>query len=316
MSSFRELGKSLSNWGRWGPDDEIGTLNLIGRDQVRAAAAQVRSGEVVSMGLRLAAHGPQPGQARGTERFNPVHLVTERGYAPDFRGDICVADDHISMPLQASTQFDALAHISYDGQMYNGFSNRSVTWQGATYCGIDKTAAGVTGRGVLLDVARFHGLPTLPSNHLISSAELDAVAAHQGVEILPGDILLLRTGWIERFKAGMDVGEFWTATPGLLLETATWLREHDIAAVAADNTSVEATASLPDGPVSPSDPEQAYPFHMVAIRDLGLTLGELFDLEKLGESCARDGRYEFLFSAPNLLVPGGLGSPLNPLATK
>jgi kynurenine formamidase len=316
MSTFRELGKSLSNWGRWGDADEIGTLNLIGPEQLRAAARTVSSGEAVSLGLPLDAYGPQPGQHQGTERYNPIHLVTEKGYVPEYRGDICVADDHISMPLQAATQFDALAHISYDGQMYNGFSNRSVTWKGAEFCGIDKVSAGVAGRGVLLDVARHHGLETLPPDHVISAAELDAVAARQGVSVEPGDILVIRTGWVERFKAGLPVGEFWAASPGLSLESAAWLREHDVAAVCADNNSVEAMSSLPDGPVSPSDPEQAWVFHMVTIRDMGLTLGELFDLEQLGAACAHDGRYEFFFSAPNLRVPGGLGAPLNPLALR
>jgi kynurenine formamidase len=316
LIDFRALGKQLSNWGRWGTDDEIGTLNLIGPDQVRAAARHVVSGEVVSLGLPLDAFGPQPGQNSGTERHNPIHLVTEKGHEPSYRGDICAADDYISMPLQASTQFDSLAHISYDGLMYNGFSNRTITWQGARHCGIDKAFTGVVGRGVLLDVARHHGVDCLAADHFISSQELQAVAAEQGVSFRSGDILLVRTGWVGRFQAGMSVAELWSGSPGLSLESASWLREHDIAAVCADNNSVEAVISLPDGPASPCDPDQAWVFHMVAIRDMGLTLGELFDLEELGASCHRDGRYEFLFSAPNLRVTGGIGSPLNPLALK
>lgn len=316
MIDFRELGQQLSNWGRWGDADEVGTLNLIGPEQIRTAASHVMSGEVISLGLPLDAFGPQPGQHNGTERHNPIHLVTEKGYEPSYRGDICAADDYISMPLQASTQFDSLAHISYDGQMYNGFSNRTTTWRGAQHCGIDKAFTGVIGRGVLLDVARHHGVDALPADHVISSAELDAVADKQGVSVMAGDILVIRTGWVGRFRAGMSVAQLWSGSPGLALECASWLREHDVAVVCADNNSVEAVMTLPDGPASPCAPDQAWVFHMVAIRDMGLTLGELFDLEALSASCQGDGRYEFLFSAPNLRVTGGIGSPLNPLAVK
>lgn len=300
---FRSIGRELSNWGRWGPDDEIGTLNLITPERVAEAAKLARTGRVFDLGYTLAADGPQIGLGG---RINPVHLMSMTGQTsfPDGGG---FADDFIFMPLQCATQWDGLAHVFYDDRLYNGVPASTVTARGASKLAIDKLARGVVGRGVLLDIARLNGVDCLDADHGITPAELDAAAERQGVEVRPGDILLVRTGWTQRFHQG-SAAEFMGDEPGLTLECCRWLREHDVAAVACDNWAVE---KYPSG-----DPGARMPVHYVLIRDMGMTLGEMFDLEELAADCATDGVYEFLLCAPVLKVANGVGTPLNPLAVK
>jgi kynurenine formamidase len=299
---FRTIGQELSNWGRWGPDDELGTLNLITPERVAAAAALARTGRVFDLGYTLASDGPQIGLGG---RINPVHLMSMTGQSsfPDGGG---FADDFIFMPLQCATQWDGLAHVFYDDHCYNGVPASSITARGAEKLAIDKLARAVIGRGVLLDVARLHGVECLPSDHGIGPEDLDAAIERQGVSVSAGDILLVRTGWTTRFVPGAPA-DFMGPEPGLTLEACAWLRARDVAAFACDNWAVEL---YPSG-----DPDARMPVHYVLIRDLGMTLGEMFDLEALAADCASDGIYEFLLCAPVLKVAHG-GTPLNPLAVK
>jgi kynurenine formamidase len=314
MDRVRELGAKVSNWGRWGAEDQRGALNLIGPEQLVRAAGLVRKGTLISLGVPFDADGPvQP----GSDRRNPLHVMTELGNTPRVRGEFRYTDDWIMMPLQASTQWDALAHVILDGELYNGFDAREhITPTGATRCGIEHAKEGVVGRGVLLDVARHRGVPHLQCGEVISPQELDAVAAAQGVEILSGDILLLRTGWWEKYRRDGSREGFWAGEPGPGLESAEWLRRHDVAAICADNFSVEAIDAKPDGWASPEIPDQAFTLHVLLSKYLGLMVGEIFDLEQLADECAADGVYDFLFCAPALPVTGGVGTPINPLAIR
>jgi len=165
-------------------------------------------------------------------------------------------------------------------------------------------SVGVT---VLLDVARLHGVDCLPADHGIGPDELDAACTRQGVEVGAGDIVLLRTGWTRVFR-DRSAAEFMRSEPGLTVDCCRWLHERDVAAVAADNWGVEV---YPSG-----DPDARMPVHYVLIRDMGMTLGEMFDLEALAEDCAADGVYEVLLCAPVLKVAYAVGTPLNPLAVK
>lgn len=218
-------------------------------------------------------------------------------------------DDFIIMPTQASTQWDALSHVYYEEQLYNGFPASAVTSLGASKDAIDPVAGAgqIIGRGVLLDVARHRGLARLEPSTVISPEELDDVAARQGVTVQDGDIVVVRTGWLTAFNEGMP-GDAWLAgSPGLSWRCAEWLWERNAAAVAADNMAVE---------VLPPDGGIVLLFHMLALRDMGLMLGEIWDLEALGHDCANDGVYEFLLTAPALKISGGVGSPINPIAVK
>lgn len=307
-AEFRAIARRVSNWGRWGADDERGTLNLVTPEVVQRAAGCVRRGRVFSLGLALDADGPQRGVAG---RFNPLHYMTAIG-EPLGGGDLGFrySDDVVHMPLQCATQWDALAHVHYEGQLYNGFpADQALDASGASRCGIDKAAAdAVVSRGVLLDVARQRGVERLAPDVVIGPADLDAAAEAAGAEPGPGDVLLVRTGHIRVFTEERDRKRFAGAQPGLGMDCAEWLRERDVAAVCADNVAVE---TLPG-----NVPGLAIPLHMLCIRDMGMLFGEMLDLEALARDCAEDGVHEFLFSAPPLAVTRGVGSPVNPLAVK
>jgi kynurenine formamidase len=308
MERFKQLGEQLSNWGRWGPDDERGTLNLITAARLARAGSLVRHGRVFSLSLPVGSAGPQTGSSR-SGRINPIHLVSVLGGDLAFPEGMEVSDDWLILPLQAGTQWDGLGHIGYDGRLYNDVPSSSIrAMGGARRLGIERIADGVAGRGVLLDVARLRGVDWLAAGEAITVADLEAAEHRQGVTAGPGDILLLRTGWWEQFETSGDGTAWREAEPGLTLETAGWLKEREIAAVAVDNWGVE---MIPSG-----DPEAFMPLHCVLIRDMGMTLGEMFVLGALAADCAQDGVWEFLLCAAPLRVQGGLGSPVNPLAIK
>ena len=214
MDDFRAVGERLSNWGRWGADDERGTTNLITPERVVAAARLVRTGKVFDLGIPFDELGPQTG---GGIRQNPLHFMTATGEAQDHMpGGFRYADDYVVMPLQCATQWDALSHVFYDDQLYNGYPASDVTPRGALHNSIDKQGNGITGRGVLLDIARLKGVPWLEGGTAITPDDLDdAIERQGGVDVGPGDVLLFRTGW-RRFFVEHDDRAAWNASePGL-----------------------------------------------------------------------------------------------------
>jgi kynurenine formamidase len=303
----------VRNWGRWGPDDEIGTLNFITPDAIARAARLVTAGKVFALGIPLGRQGPQSGTR---QRFNPIHaMFRDGGDRPrDAAGVLEMqgyggSDDWIVMPLQCVTQWDSLAHVFDSGRMYNGYSADLVTSGGAARNSIDKTRDRIVGRGVLLDVARFKGVEFLEPGYAITVEDLDGCAAAGRVEVRRGDILLVRTGHMSRYlkKGSWDHFDL-DDSPGVSVFTAPWLHAHEVAAIASDNYAVE---------VRPSElPPFRSPFHIVAIPNMGLTLGEIFFLDDLAADCAADGRWEFLLVAPPLPVTRGVGTPINPYALK
>lgn len=303
---FRKLGEKLSNWGRWGADDERGTTNLITPERIVEAAGLIREGKVFDLGIPFGPDGPQSG-AGG--RINPILLVSETGQdQQQFPGAFHYADDYVFMPLQAASQWDAIAHVHYDGKLYNGFPADSVSPHGARHCSIEKQGKGITGRGVLLDVARHRNVPWMQIGEAIQPDELDRVAEAQGVEIRSGDILLIRTGWWKKFVVERDRAAWMQGEPGIGIACCEWLSKHEIAAVCCDNIAVEVLPGEVEGEV--------LPVHMVLLRDMGMTLGEILDFEALAEDCASDGVYEFFFCGPPIKFQRALGSPINPLAIK
>ncbi len=306
MDTLREIARTVSNWGRWGAEDERGTVNFITPEVVRRAAACVKRGAVFSLGLSFGAEGPQIGQGG---RINPVHLMTATegrlGADPDGPR---YSDDVIVMPLQCATQWDSLAHVHYGGQLYNGFPAATLTPAGAGRNGIDKLGPGVVSRGVLLDVARALGVERVGPGQAITPADLEAAERAQGVRVGTGDVLLVRTGHLRVFSVDGDRVGYMRQMPGLGIACVPWLHAREVAAVASDTSAVEV--------IPFEDPAVLLPVHQLCIRDMGLTLGEMFDLEALAADCVRDGVWEFLFSAPPLKVTGAVGSPLNPLAVK
>jgi kynurenine formamidase len=304
-AEFTELAAKVNNWGRWGADDEIGTLNLIDAAAVRAAASLVRTGKRFPLAIPLSTEGPQLGYIKG--RINP--LRTMAAINTPLTGDpeqFCSSDDVVVMGMQAGTHWDSLAHVSYAGRMYNGFPLESTTVDGASRAGIDKVGT-LVGRGVLLDLARAHGSDRLPGGHPVTADDLDAAVDLARVQIRPGDIVLLRTGQIQHFKAGDRVAYF-APNPGPSMQSVPWFHEHDIAAVATDSATFE---------VFPCERDDVLlPVHLLHLVEMGLTQGQNFDLEALAADCADDGVYEFFLDATPLQFTGGLGSPVNPVAIK
>jgi kynurenine formamidase len=303
---FLEIARRVSNWGRWGEDDELGTLNLIDGAAVQRGAACVRTGERFSLSLPLDENGPQIGGVPG--RVNAARTMTQINAA--FTGTLdgfCTSDDVVTMGLQAATHWDALAHVSYSGQLYNGFPADSITEAGAARCGIGRVES-LTTRGVLLDVAGSRGVDRLDAGDGITPDDLDAALAVAGVDLQPGDVILVRTGFVQLFNAGDRRGYAGGDQPGLTMRTALWFHEHDVAAVATDTYTFEVWPC--------ENPKMLLPLHLLDLRDMGLTQGQNFDLEALAESCAADGVYEFLLEASPLPFTGACGSPVNPVAVK
>jgi kynurenine formamidase len=309
-SRFAEVASQVNNWGRWGTADERGTLNLIDDAARRRAAAAVRTGRAFALGLPLSEdEGIQIGLVPG--RVNPTrNMVAVNHPLSDDPEWICASEDVVTMALQCATHWDALAHVSYGGRMYNGHPASAVTDTGAARCGIERSGPLVT-RGVLLDVARAVGRDTLGPGHAVSAEELDAACALGRVQVHPGDAVLVRTGqmrhlWAERTRQALFDYAF--PAPGLTMDTALWFRRHDVAAVATDTLSLE---------VVPGEDVTAYlPVHLLHLVEMGLTQGQNFVLDVLADDCAADGVYEFLLDATPLPFTAGLGSPVNPVAVK
>lgn len=304
---FRELAKKVNNWGRWGADDERGTLNLITDSVVQRAAGCVRSGRRFPLALPLGAEGPMMGNVPGRPS-NPkrtmlsLHLAMAKD--PD---SIRFSDDQIVMPLQAATHWDSLAHVSYMGKIYNGFAEGSVDENGAERCGIDKVGALVS-RGVLLDVARARSVEHLEGGYAITPADLDAAEALTGVRVEAGDIVLVRTGFIQLFLSGARAQYGAGNMPGLGTETALWFHDRDVAAVATDTLAFEVW------PLERKD--VLFPVHLLDLVEMGMQQGQNFNMEELAVSCADDGVNEFLLSATPEPFVRGLGGPVAPVAIK
>lgn len=310
-AAIYEAAKKLSNWGRWGEDDQVGTLNNVAPEDIINAAQLIRKGKTFALGLPLN-EKIQSGLFGG--RWNPIHTMLATGTdAAAGRQDIGAylryADDAIHMPCQASTQWDALAHIFLDDKMWNGYPATLVDARGAQKNGIENYRDKCVGRGVLLDVARFKGVDMLPLGYPITSKDLDDCAAAQGVEVRKGDFVIVRTGHQEDcLKRGDWTGYAGGDAPGLAFETCYWIREKDIAAICADTWGCE---------VRPNETDEVnQPWHWVVIPAIGIAMGEIYYVKELAEDCAADGVYEFFFCAPPLNLPGGAGSPVNPQAIK
>jgi kynurenine formamidase len=311
IETVRELATRLRNWGRWGADDELGTLNHITPEKVVEAARLVRRGRVFSLAIPFDANGPQRGFGG---RTNPLHFMLQDGGdiasgAQDFVPALRWCDDAVTMPLQCATQWDALAHIYFDGRMYNDRGPEVVNSSGAKANSIDKLKERVVSRGVLLDIPRHRGKDWLEPGEAIYPTDLDGAAAEANVAVGRGDIILIRTGQIAQVRARGEWGDYAGGpAPGLSLTVAEWLATHEIAGYATDTWGTE---------VIPNEtPDVFQPLHCVAIVNMGMLVGEIFDLEGVADDCADDGGYEFMFVAPPIPITGAVGSPINPQAIK
>ncbi|NAZ82349.1 cyclase family protein [Kineococcus sp. R8] len=311
-AAIAEAAARCSNWGRWGPDDVHGTLNHLTPEMRVRAARLVRRGVTFSLAQAFDMDGPQKGWRR---RTNPVHTMLDTGVDAErgnqgFPHGIGGADDVIAMPLQCSTQWDGLGHIFDHGRAWNGRrAGDVVTSEGDLVTGIQTAAAQLCGRGVLLDVGRVVGEDgELPDGFAITTEHLERTIAAQGAtsHVGTGDLLLVRTGRLARARREGWGDYAGGASPGFSFGTAGWLHGTEVAAVATDTWGFE---------VRPNEFDVAFqPLHQVVIPNVGLYLGEMWDLDALAADCAATGVFEFLLTASPLPITGAVGSPINPIA--
>jgi kynurenine formamidase len=315
VPTTKELLKdSPKNWGKWGADDEVGSLNYLTSDVVMKALGSVRQGKLFTLQVKMA--NPEgdpvwPGRV-GAQRYNVVdkgHYIAGKG--PAFPGGSEYADDFMVCFVQGSTQYDALGHVWYDDQLYNGYDAKT-TIGGMAKAGILPIAErGVAGRGVLLDMARFRGKDVLDVGETFDHEDLEACAKAQGVKIEKRSILLIRTGWIGKFYR-VSKEEFYGnfVEPGLTYSPplVRWFQEMEIPNLVTDTIANEVTTDPVSGVV--------LPLHSALMRNLGVTLTEIAWLDDLAADCAQDGQWDFLYTAAPLKIVNGTGAPVNPLVIK
>jgi kynurenine formamidase len=286
----------ISNWGRWGKEDQRGALNFITAEKRAAAARLAKAGEIVSLALPLSTEttveNPQPVQ------HLMLHVGPHAVAALDYFG--------IAPHGMAFTHLDALCHVFWDGRMYNGFSNREVGRFGAKKCAIDVTRDGIVSRGVLLDIPKTRKVEWLEPGDPIYPEDLNAAEKMGAVRVDEGDILLIRTGRHQRRKTKGAWDPRREGLPGLDASCLTWLHERRIAVLGCDAVS----DLIPNG----YSGELSMPIHVGTLVMMGIHLIDNADLEALSAACARHNRYEFLFAMAPLILERGTASPVNPLA--
>ena len=305
LEEFNSVFESVKNWGRWGPDDDRGTLNYITPARVAAAAGLVRSGRTVSMAIPI-------NKVAGPDNPNPaVHYMSLMHDIPISKAGLTFGMCYLAMASHGDchTHVDALNHVGYRGQLYNGKPVETLTSRGSDWGSVAAYANGIVGRGVLLDAARHRGIDWLEPGEAVDRAELEAIEAAEGVHLGEGDILVFRTGHHARRLA---LGPWRNEPPpdgegkaGLSIDTIPWMHERRIAAFLPDG----------DGETVPSNVEDLpYPIHPLQLTAMGMCTSDSLQFEELAKACEGEGRWEFLVVGLPLRLPGATGSPWNPIA--
>ena len=308
------LKNDPKNWGKWGDDDEVGSLNYLTSAEVLRGVRAVRQGKTFT--LQVVMGHPKgdpvwPGRTP-SKRMNVMdkgHFLTGKG--PVRPGGAEFADDMMIMYLQGSTQYDALGHFWCDDQLYNGFDAKT-TIGGMSKAGVLPIAErGVVGRGILVDIARHRNKDVLDAGETFTHEDLIAAANAQGTPIERRDILVVRTGWVGSFyERGRSAFYKNFVEPGLTYspELVAWFAGMEIPNLVTDTIANEVT----------TDPESGVylPLHNALMRNLGVTFTEIAQLDPLAADCATDGQYAFLYAAAPLKVADGTGAPVNPIVVK
>ena len=294
-AQFNQWMQDISNWGRWGPEDELGTLNLITDETRQAAARLVKDGVSVSMALDL-------NTERDALNANPFEhtLSTSRFTEHEVAGDVYRVQYHGF----AHSHVDGLPHFAHDGRMYNGFPVSGLAESGAEKLGIHNARNGIVTRGVLVDMPRHRGVDYLEPGTALTAEDIETWEQATGIRIGSGDVLLIRTG---RWEAVRQMGQwnFVERAAGSHASVAQWLKARDVAVIGSDGVSDVMPSGI-DG--------LANPLHELVLVGLGMPVLDNLDLDAVAAEAARRGRWEFLFVGAPLRVRGGTGSPLNPLA--
>lgn len=289
-----QMVTELSNWGRWGPDDQLGTLNLITEEKRRSAAALVTRGTSVSMAQTVLTE-------TAADNGNPFEH--EMQVLPNQNNPWAVDKFGVRFHGLTHSHIDSLCHHHYQGSYYNNKSVDQVTEQGCATGSVMTMADGIFTRGILMDIPRLKGVDWLEPGTPVMIEDLEAWEAETGITVGSGDAVLLRTGrWARREALGADNRGF----AGWHASTVAWLKERDVAIIGSD-------AALD---VSPSGVEGVgSPVHMLVLVALGMPILDAMNLEAVAEKSAELNRWEFLLTAAPLKVTGGTGSPLNAIAT-
>jgi len=299
-TQIADLLESVSNWGRWGKDDQRGALNYITNEKRAAAARLVQTGETISLSLPLATRP-------ASDNPTPVtHLMIRSGNVGHPLGSWGCADYFAIEPHGlATTHLDALCHHFYRGKMYNDFDHTEVDFQGAHKCAIDVARMGVISRGVLLDIPKIRHIEWVEPGDAIYPEDLEAAERDHRVQVAEGDVLLVRTG---RFKLrrAKGVRAILRSMPGLHASCLKWLFDRKVAVLGSDAVS--------DVLPTTYDPPLKMPIHTGTLVMMGVHLLDNADLETLAEKCALDSRYAFMFNLLPLVLERGTGSPANPIA--
>ena len=277
--------KDLSNWGRWGADDQLGAVNLITQATRREALALATTGEVVSLSRPIRTVSP-PDDPNSTAAFTNLRIS-------NIQAGFLMERQQLAFHGSTVSHLDALCHAHHAGKVYNGIALEAVFDEtGCTQMGIGGLAGGIVTRGVLLDIPRLKGVDALEAGTHVYPEDIEAWERQAGVTVSAGDAIFLRTGrWVNGAMSGYDI------------TVARWLKERDVALVGSDGT--QDVGQIPG---------TVLPFHKLVLVALGANIFDNLDLDALAETAARLNRWEFLLVAAPIPNPGGTGSPLNPLA--
>lgn len=297
---FRELFEAVSNWGRWDDDGGRGALNHLTPARIVAAAQLVSTGVTVTLSQPLRTEAsidvPEPAD----------HHMTMLTDVDIGSGTVRFAKDYVGVDYHndGHTHIDAFCHVAFEGSFFDGQPAGPTDDLGAHAGAIDILKDGLVGRGVLIDVPRVRGVPWMEPGESVFPADLEAAERDQGVRVGTGDILLVRTGHTRR-QAELEPWDTGSLKSGLHPTTASFLADRRVAALGSDGNS-DTVPSTTEG--------IAFPMHVLAINAMGVHLLDYLQFEDLARHCEEEGRWEFMFVAAPLRVPGGTGSPLNPLA--
>jgi kynurenine formamidase len=299
QTEFETLFREVSNWERWGADDSRGALNFITPEHVIRATRGVRTGRTVGLGLPLdtvsGPDNPSPAVHRMTALPN-LKSTDEVQFACDFIGVDYHGDAH--------THVDALCHVAFRGQLYNGVPADSVTSDGARRLGVECLGPALVSRGVLLDIPRSRAIKWLEPGDFVTTRDLEQAETAARVRVSDGDILLCRTGYHRR-RAELGPWNAATAKVGFHPGAMAWVHSRCVAAVGSDGDS-DTVPSLVEG--------IEYPIHVLAMSAMGVVLMDCLGLEALSHACEEEGRWDFLFVTAPLMLIHGTGSPVNPIA--
>ena len=289
--------QELSNWGRWGKTDQMGTVNLITAAKRKSAAALVKEGFSIS----LSRDTDTVKSVDNAKPFRHEMVATGADPNPMFGMDSYSIDYHNT----STTHLDALSHMFYQGKTYNGYSQQEISKQGARQLAVTAYKNGFVSRGILMDIPRLKGVKYLELSTPIYPEDLEAWEKKAGVKVGAGDIVFVRTGhWARRAEKGPYSTD--TAAAGMHISCARWFHQRDVAMIGSDT----------HGELMPSPVEGTpFPLHQLLLIAMGTPMFDNCDLEALGDAAASRRRWEFMLTASPLSVPGGTGSPLNPIAT-